>query len=239
MYYSIAIDGPAGAGKSTVAKLLAQRLGYVYVDTGAMYRAMALFFLRLGLSSDKQGVPCAGGGTDWDGFVAAHCREASITIDYDRNGSQVVLLNGENVNALIRTEEVSAMASAVAANPAARKQLVALQKKIAEEKSVVMDGRDIGTCVLPGATLKIFLTASVSVRASRRFLELQEKGAAVPLEQIEENIRQRDAQDIHRAASPLRRAGDAVAVDTSDKSISQVIDEILTLAEQRGCRRKR
>ena len=215
----IAIDGPAGAGKSTIAKRLAKESGYIYVDTGAMYRAMALFLIRQGISAD-----------DRNGIESA-CENADITIKYI-DGEQNVILNGENVNGLIRTQEVSNMASASSVNGKVRQKLVALQQKLAAAEDVVMDGRDIGTVVLPDAEVKIFLTASSAVRAKRRYDELKSKGEDCDLDVIEKEIKERDERDMTREISPLKQADDAVVVDTSDMSIDEVVDTIRDLISQ-------
>lgn len=217
MSFSIAIDGPAGAGKSTIAKKIAEKKGYVYIDTGAMYRAMAYFFIQNRITPDQQDK------------ISRMCRMAEISIQHDENGMQMVILNGENVNDKIRTEAVGNMASASSVNSDVRKKLVELQQKLAETTNVVMDGRDIGTCVLPGADLKIYLTASVSVRAGRRYRELTEKGVSCELKQIEQDISDRDSRDMNREISPLRQAEDAVLVDTSDMTIDEAVAEILDL----------
>lgn len=217
MSYSIAIDGPAGAGKSTIAKRIAKQKGYIYVDTGAMYRAMALFLIRENITADESEK------------ISAKCKEADISIEY-RDGEQIVLLNGENVNGLIRTEEVGNMASASSVNGDVRKKLVELQQKLAATTDVVMDGRDIGTCVLPNADLKIYLTASSKVRAERRYKELVEKGVSADLDKIEQDIIERDHRDMNREISPLKQADDAVLVDSSDMTIEEVIAKIISLA---------
>ncbi|MCR5686682.1 MAG: (d)CMP kinase [Lachnospiraceae bacterium] len=214
MSRSVAIDGPAGAGKSTIAKLVAKELGFIYVDTGAMYRAMALYLLRKGIDRN-----------DTDGIESA-CELADISLDYV-DGQQIVLLMGENVNGYIRTEEVGNMASASSVNPKVREKLVSLQQKLASEKDVVMDGRDIGTVVLPDSRCKIYLTASTAVRAKRRYDELVAKGADADLAQIEADIAERDERDMTREHSPLRRAEDAVLIDSSDMTIEEVKDRIL------------
>lgn len=216
MSYSIAIDGPAGAGKSTIAKMIAKRLGFIYVDTGAMYRAMALHILRKGISSQDSAA------------ISLACEDADISICYE-NGEQVVLLNGENVNAFIRTEEVGNMASASSVNGDVRKKLVSLQQKLAKTKDVIMDGRDIGTCVLPGADVKVYLTAGSGVRAKRRYDELSAKGVACDLKQIEKDIIERDKRDMNREISPLRQAEDAVLLDSSDMSPQQVVERIIEM----------
>ncbi len=209
----IAIDGPAGAGKSTIAKKLAAEYGYIYVDTGAMYRAMALYLLRCGISADdKAGIEKA-------------CEDADISIRFI-DGEQKVLLNGEDVNGLIRTPEVSSMASASSVNGKVREKLVSLQQKLASDTDVVMDGRDIGTKVLPDAEVKIYLTASTAVRAKRRYDELKQKGETCDLAKIEQEIEERDHRDMTREISPLKQADDAVLVDTSDLGIEEVVKEI-------------
>ena len=209
----IAIDGPAGAGKSTIAKRLAGEAGYIYVDTGAMYRAMALYLIRQGISpKDKEGIEAA-------------CETADISIVY-AGGEQQVILNGESVNGLIRTGEVSEMASASSVNPKVRAKLVALQQKLAASTDVVMDGRDIGTVVLPDADVKIYLTASSRVRAKRRYDELTAKGETCDLDTIEKEIIIMDERDMNREISPLKQADDATVVDTSDMSIDEVVETI-------------
>lgn len=216
MSYNIAVDGPAGAGKSTIAKAVAKRLGLIYVDTGAMYRAMALFMLRLGVDLQDEAL------------VAQKCEEADITIRYE-NDVQVVYLNGENVNSLLRTEEVGNTASKISPIPKVREKLVQLQQKLAAESDCIMDGRDIGTCVLPNAQRKIYLTASSQVRAKRRCEELRAKGEACDPEEIKRDIEERDYRDMHREVSPLRQAEDAVLVDTSQLSVEEVIEKIISL----------
>lgn len=216
MSYSVAIDGPAGAGKSTIAKMVAKKLGFIYVDTGAMYRAMALHLLRKGISA-----------TDLAAISAA-CEDADITIRY-QNGEQVVLLNGENVNGLIRTEEVGNMASSSSTNRDVRKKLVSLQQRLAKTAEVIMDGRDIGTVVLPDANVKIYLTAGSDVRAKRRYDELTAKGVACDLQKIEKDIIERDERDMNREISPLRQADDAVLVDSSYMTIEEVAEKIISL----------
>lgn len=218
MSYSIAIDGPAGAGKSTIAKKIAKQLGFIYVDTGAMYRAMALHILRKEISADDSAA------------ISRACEDADITIIYE-NGEQVVLLNGENVNGLIRTEEVGNMASASSVNGDVRKKLVSLQQKLAKTADVIMDGRDIGTCVLPDANVKVYLTASSAVRAKRRYDELTAKGVACDLDTIEKDIIERDERDMNREISPLKQADDAILLDSSDLSIDEVVEKIIGLTE--------
>ena len=220
-HFNIAIDGPAGAGKSTIAKEVARRLGFVYVDTGAMYRTMALHFIRSGIDpKDEQA-------------VAASCRDVDVSLRYE-NGVQQVLLGGENVTGLIRTEEVGNMASATSVYKPVREKLVELQQALARRENVVMDGRDIGTCVLPDAPAKIYLTASSAVRAGRRYKELVEKGVECDLAEIERDIIDRDYRDMNRENSPLRQAEDAVLVDSSCMTVEQVIAAILEAAKRRG-----
>ena len=214
--FSIAIDGPAGAGKSTIAKALARELNAMYLDTGAMYRAFGLYMLRKGAAKDAQA-------------VAASVNDVDITVEYI-DGAQHIFLSGEDVSAAIREPAVSMAASDVSAVPEVRARLVALQQKIAEGHDVIMDGRDIGTKVLPNATLKIFLTASAEERAKRRCLELQEKGMPQPYEKVLQEMVERDWQDTHRAASPLVAAEDAVRVDTSNLTLEESIAEMKRLA---------
>ena len=216
MSINVAIDGPAGAGKSTIAKLIAKKMGYIYVDTGAMYRAMALYFIRNGIKAEDTQM------------VSEKCKDADISIAY-RDGEQVVLLDDENVNGLIRTEEVGNMASATSANKNVRQKLVELQKKLAANADVVMDGRDIGTVVLPNADVKIYLTASSSVRAKRRYDELIAKGEKADLATIEADIIERDNRDMTREISPLRQADDAVLVDSSYMTIDEVVQTVVDL----------
>lgn len=218
MSYNIAIDGPAGAGKSTIAKLIAKKKGYIYVDTGAMYRAMALYFLENGISPDDAEK------------IREAVEDADVTISYE-NGEQVVWLNGRNVNGLIRTEEVSQMTSKSSTNGTVRKKLVELQQALAKKESVVMDGRDIGTCVLPNADVKVYLDASSHVRAVRRYEELKAKGEACDLAVIEKDIIERDERDMNREISPLKRADDAHYLDSSDMTIEQVADAIIKLCD--------
>ena len=219
-HFTIAIDGPAGAGKSSVAQLVAAELGAIYLDTGAMYRSVGLYMLRNGVDPKDSET------------VAARAHEAKVDIRYV-NGSQHVYLLGEDVSEAIREHEVSAAASGVSAVPLVREILVARQQEIAKEQPVVMDGRDIGTKVLPDATLKIFLTASAEERAKRRFKELSGKGTPVPYEQLLQEINQRDWDDSHRAASPLTQAEDAVYLDTSSMTKEEAADAILSLMKER------
>ena len=211
MSINIAIDGPAGAGKSTIAKKVAKNRGYIYVDTGAMYRAMALHMLRENISPDDTTA------------IERACETADISIKYI-NGEQVVLLNGENVNAFLRTEAVGNMASASSVNGKVRAKLQMLQQKLAKEADVVMDGRDIGTSVLPDADVKIYLTAGSMVRAKRRFDELTAKGEPADIVKIEADIIERDHRDMTRELNPLRQAEDAVYVDSSDMTIEEVVN---------------
>jgi len=218
MSYNIAIDGPAGAGKSTIAKIVAKKKGFIYVDTGAMYRAMALYLIRRGVEADDKEK------------IEEICKEADISIAY-KNGEQIVLLNGENVNGLIRTEEVGNMASVSSMNPKLRKKVTQLQIDLAKKADVVMDGRDIGTCVLPNADVKVYLTASVEVRAMRRYNELQQKGKVCDLKKIEADIMERDHRDMTRENSPLKQAEDAVLIDSSEMTIEEVAEKIIALCE--------
>lgn len=220
MKMNIAIDGPAGAGKSTIAKTLAKNMGYIYVDTGAMYRAMALYLIRRRIKPD-----------DTDAIQKA-CLSADISIRYE-DGAQHVILNNEDVTTYLRTEAVGNMASASSVNPTVRKKLVSLQRKLAQTNSVVMDGRDIGTVVLPDADVKIYLTADVKVRALRRFHELELKGERPDLAKIEEDIATRDDRDMHRSESPLRRADDAILVDTSDMTVDEVLLRLNGIVEEK------
>ena len=219
--YNIAIDGPAGAGKSTIAKLVAAKLGFIYVDTGAMYRAMALYFLENGIQPEDEAK------------VSAACGQIGISLRY-QDGVQQVILNGEDVSGKIRTEAVGNAASVVSAYRAVRQALLALQQNLAKTSNVIMDGRDIGTCVLPEAQTKIYLTASSHVRAIRRYKELTEKGQTCNLEEIEQDIIDRDYRDMHREISPLTQAADAVLLDSSAMTIDQVVDGIIAAARERG-----
>ncbi len=216
MSRNIAIDGPAGAGKSTIAKAVARDLGYIYVDTGAMYRAMALHFLRQGISAE-----------DAEGIAAA-CEDADVTITY-ADGEQQVLLNGENVNGMIRTEEVGNMASASSVNLRVREKMTELQRQLAAKEDVVMDGRDIGTNVLPGADVKIYLTASVEERAKRRVREYEGKGIPVDFEQVARDIAERDYRDMNREHAPLKQAEDAYYLDSTEMTVEEVKEAILRL----------
>lgn len=218
MKHNIAIDGPAGAGKSTIAKRLAAELGYVYVDTGAMYRAMAYYFLQNGIEASDEAA------------IAKACEMVEVSIVY-QNGEQCVLLNGENVNGVIRREEVGNMASATSIYPAVRTKLVELQRNLAKKENVIMDGRDIGTVVLPDADVKIYMTASVEVRAKRRYDELKAKGQGCDLAAIEQDISERDYRDMHRETSPLKQASDAVLLDTSELNIDEVVAKMKQIAE--------
>ncbi len=223
MNQHIAIDGPASSGKSTIAKIVAKRRGLIYVDTGAMYRAMAIHFLKLGLSADDQ-----------EGIEKA-AETADVTIDYI-DGQQQVILCGENVTPYLRKEEVGNMASASSVYGAVRSKMTALQQKLASEKNVVMDGRDIGTVVLPEAFLKVFMTASAEVRAKRRFDELTAKGETPDFETLKAEIIERDYRDSHREIAPLKQADDAFPVDTSDMSIDMVAGYVMGLYDERKSR---
>lgn len=218
-HYSIAIDGPAGAGKSTIAKMVARHLNFIYVDTGAMYRALALYFLRNNISvADKEAIENA-------------CNYADVMIDY-KDGEQQVILNGENVNSLIRTEEVGNMASASSVYPVVRLKLVELQRSMAKKADVVMDGREIGTFVLPEADLKIYLTASSKERARRRFIEFKERGISADINEIEKDIIERDMRDMNREFAPLKQADDAILVDSSHMTVDEVKNTIIKYFEE-------
>ena len=197
MGYNVAIDGPAGAGKSTIAKLVAKEKGYIYVDTGAMYRGLAIHFIKKGIKAE-----------DIKGIVEA-CKDAEVSIVYE-NDVQQIYLNGENVTAMLRTEEVGNMASKTSAIPAVREKLLELQRTLAREKNVIMDGRDIATNILPNADVKIYLTASVETRATRRYKELLEKGENCVYEEIAQDIKERDERDMNREIAPLKQAEDAM-----------------------------
>lgn len=215
MGYSIAIDGPAGAGKSTIAKLIAKERGCIYVDTGAMYRAMAIYFLRQGIAAEDEAA------------ITEVCKDIEVVIKYEDN-VQNVYLNGENVTAILRTEEVGKMASASSVYQAVRAKLLDLQRKLAVDYDVVMDGRDIGTHVLPNADVKIYMTASVEERANRRYKELVEKGdTSADYEKIKADIAERDYRDMNREIAPLKQAEDAILLDTSDMSIDEVVKAII------------
>lgn len=213
MGYNVAIDGPAGAGKSTIAKLVAKEKGYIYVDTGAMYRGLAIHFLKKGISPEEKTA------------VADACRDAEVTIGYE-NGAQQIYLNGENITPMLRTEEVGNMASKTSAIPEVREKLLELQRSLAREKDVIMDGRDIGTNILPDADVKIYLTASVETRAKRRYNELKAKGVPCDLESISRDIEERDNRDMTRQIAPLKQAEDAILVDSSDMTIPEVVEKI-------------
>ena len=214
--YNIAIDGPAGAGKSTIAKLIAKKLGYIYIDTGAMYRAMGLYLVQNEISLED------------DEAIVKACQNVDISIAFEQ-GEQQVILNGENVTCLIRTPEASLMASSCSVKQPIREKLVELQQKLASATSVVMDGRDIGTKVLPEADLKIYLTANSLVRAKRRYDEMIAKGEECNLEEIEAAIVDRDYRDMNRDISPLCQAEDAILVDSSEMTIEEVAVLIIEL----------
>lgn len=216
MGYNVAIDGPAGAGKSTIAKLVAKEKGFIYVDTGAMYRGLAVHFLNQGIRADETEK------------VIKACRDAEVTIRYE-SGIQQIYLNGVNITSRLRDEEVGNMASMTSAIPEVRAKLLELQQNLARTQNVIMDGRDIGTCVLPNADVKIFLTASVETRAKRRYDELMAKGVSCNLNEIESDIRERDHRDMTREIAPLKQAEDAVKVDSSYMTIPEVVDKIVGL----------
>lgn len=218
MGYNVAIDGPAGAGKSTIAKLVAKEKGYVYVDTGAMYRGLAIHFLENGIETEEKEK------------IAEACKDADVTIRYE-DGQQQVYLNGKNITAKLREEAVGNMASKSSAIPEVRAKLLELQRELARKEDVIMDGRDIGTCVLPDADVKVFLTASVETRAKRRYDELVEKGVACDLEEIARDIAERDERDSTREIAPLKQAEDAVLVDSSYMTIEEVVAAIVKLCD--------
>ena len=217
--YNIAIDGPAGAGKSTIAKIVAKKLGFIYVDTGAMYRTMALACFRDNISQDDEA------------SVVKKCQNVKVTLAYE-NGTQKVFLNGEDVSTEIRQEVIGNMTSAIAVYSPVRKILVNMQQELAKTNEVVMDGRDIGSAVLPNADLKIYLTASSRTRATRRYKELVEKGQVCDIDEIERDIKDRDYRDMHREVSPLVQADDAVLIDSSDMDIDTVVSEIIKLVNK-------
>ena len=219
--YSIAIDGPAGAGKSTIARRLADQLGYQYVDTGAIYRTVAYFMDLWGVSP-----------RDVDG-VNRYIDELTVSIEYDENGKQHMIMNGMDVTDDIRTPEISKMASDVSKHPCVREMLLDMQRDVAKAYNVVMDGRDIGTVVLPKANVKIFLTASAEVRAQRRTDELTAKGEKANYNQILKAIQERDYQDTHREIAPLKMARDSVKVDTSEMNIDEVVATILDIVRKK------
>ena len=216
MGYNVAIDGPAGAGKSTIAKLVAKEKGYIYVDTGAMYRGLAIHFLDKGIQPQETEK------------VIEACKDAEVTIAYE-DAVQHVYLNRKDISSRLRNEEVGNMASVTSAIPEVRKKLLELQQNLAKTQNVIMDGRDIGTCVLPHADVKVYLTASVETRAKRRYQELQEKGEDCNLEEIAHDIEERDRRDMTREIAPLKQAEDAVLVDSSDMTIAEVVKTIVDL----------
>ena len=218
MGYNVAIDGPAGAGKSTIAKKIAKEMGFIYVDTGAMYRALAIHFLKKGLKPE-----------DTEEIKKA-CKDAVVSLQYE-DGVQQVYLNGENVTAMLREEKVGNMASVSSAIGEVRAQLLELQREMARTNDVVMDGRDIGTHILPNANVKVYLTASVEERARRRFVELQEKGVACDLNEIAHDIAERDYRDMNREIAPLKQAEDAVLIDSSNMTIEEVVQAIISLCK--------
>lgn len=218
--FSVAIDGPSGAGKSTIAKAVAERFGFIYVDTGAIYRTVGLAVSRAGI--DPQ---------DTDAVVGL-LPALDIALRHGEDGLQHMFLNGEDVSALIRTPEISMYASKVSALPPVRAFLMEMQRSMARRTSVIMDGRDIGTIVLPDAALKIFLTASAEARAERRYKELLEKGQSVSYDDVLRDMAERDKNDTTRAAAPLRAADDAVLLDTSALSLAESIDAVAALVEK-------
>ncbi|MBE6013835.1 MAG: (d)CMP kinase [Lachnospiraceae bacterium] len=220
MGFNVAIDGPAGAGKSTVAKMISKEMGFIYVDTGAMFRAIGIYFLRNNINPED------------DDAVAEACKKIDVGIVYE-NGTQQVLLNGENVTGQLRTQEVGDMASRASVNPNVRNALLELQRKLARENDVVMDGRDIGTVVLPNADLKIYLTASSRIRAIRRVGELKEKGIEADLDVTEQEIIERDNRDMNREVAPLKQADDAVLVNTDEMDADAVCAKLMAMVKER------
>lgn len=216
MGYNVAIDGPAGAGKSTIARLVAEKKGYIYVDTGAMYRGLAIHFLDRGIGAEE---------TD---KVIEACKDADVRICYE-DGMQQVYLNGTNITGRLRDEEVGRMTSKCSAILEVREKLLDLQRDLARTQNVIMDGRDIGTCVLPNADVKVYLTASVETRAKRRYDELRAKGEVCDFDEIARDIKERDERDMNRPTAPLKKADDAVLVDSSDMSIEEVVNKIARL----------
>lgn len=217
---NIAIDGPAGAGKSTIAKMVSKKLNCIYVDTGAMYRAVALFFIENGIASDDEK------------RIAKEIENIHVDIQFEA-GNQKVLLNGKDVTEGIRAERVGNWASEISKYTVVREYLVKMQREVAAKQDVVMDGRDIGTVVLPQANVKIYLTASSKVRAMRRYNELTQKGVFCDIHDIEQGIMERDAQDMNREISPLRQAKDAILIDSSNMTIDEVVEKIVSLARER------
>lgn len=215
MGINIAIDGPAGAGKSTIAKIVAKKLEFIYVDTGAMYRTLALACFRAGISANQEA------------DVIKKCESVTVSLGYE-DGTQKVYLNGEDVSSEIRQEEIGNMTSAIAVYAPIRKLMISMQRKLAAENNVVMDGRDIGTVVLPNADLKIYLTASARTRAERRYKELVEKGQECDIDAIEADIKDRDYRDMHREIAPLKQADDAELLDSSNMDIDQVVEAIIS-----------
>ena len=218
--FNIAIDGPAGAGKSTISKKVAKELDFIYVDTGAMYRSMALYLIRKGVKAEEKNK------------IIELLPEIHVTLAYVE-GEQHVYLNQEDVSSLIRNEEVSQMTSSISTIAEVREALLSLQRNLAKENNVLMDGRDIGTCVLPNAELKIYLTASTKVRAKRRYDEMIEKGMECNLKELEASIKERDQRDMNREIAPLKQAEDAVFLDTSDMNIEEVVSAIIRLVKER------
>ncbi len=217
--FLIAIDGPVGAGKSTVAKIAAKELNIIYIDTGAMYRSVGLYVVRKGLNPKNSD------------DVNSVLDEINLDVKLSAEG-QMIFLNGEDVTKLIRTPEISMAASDVSAIPEVRTKLVNIQRNLAASKSVIMDGRDIGTVVLPNATTKIFLIASLDVRAERRYKELINKGQKVTLDEVKNDIIKRDNNDMSREASPLKKADDAIELDTTNKSLTEVVTEVINIVNR-------
>ncbi len=220
MGFNIAIDGPAGAGKSTIARKVAEKLSFIYVDTGAMYRAIGLYMWRNKIDVNDEKT------------VEEACQKVEVTIEY-QDGEQQVLLNGDNVNAYIRNELVGELTSKISTYSVVRNKLLELQRDMAKKGDVLMDGRDIGTNVLPEADLKIYLTADTKVRAQRRYLELQRKGIESDIKEIEEDIMERDLRDMQRKIAPLKKAEDAIELNTSKLDINEVVDIVIDLVQEK------
>ncbi len=218
MGYNVAIDGPAGAGKSTIARMVAKEKGFIYVDTGAMYRGLAIHFLDQGIRAEETEK------------VIEACKDADVKIRYE-GGAQQVYLNGTNITERLRDEAVGQMTSKCSVIPKVREKLLHLQRELARTQDVIMDGRDIGTCVLPDADVKVYLTASVETRAKRRFDELTAKGETCSLDEIKRDIKERDERDMNRETAPLKKADDAVLVDSSNMTIEEVVKTISDLCK--------
>ncbi len=218
--YSVAIDGPSGAGKSTIARAAAKVLGFIYVDTGALYRAIGYYIVKQGINTKDEHA------------VSQQLKNIDISLKYDNNGKQQVILNNNDVSEYIRTPEVSMAASNVSAIPKVREFLLDLQRNIAKTNNVIMDGRDIATVILPNADVKIFLTASAEKRAHRRYLELLEKGENITEQEVLEDVKKRDYQDSHREIAPLMPSGTSIIVDTSELTLDESINTIIKIVKE-------